>query len=155
MHFPRPPNPQLTICGLTTLSVTVISPNFHLQRSWNWPSTVYGTRTMISEIFVRRLSLFLQRLRLSVPIPMNSTRFPERVTDSLTVTRDPYFWHLQMQYDPEWPPPHSCTWYIAVPSASPNAPSIHTCARFGVKTTFSWSTDFRMWYFHHLKLSLK
>ena len=155
MHFPRPPNPQLTICGLTTLSVTIISPNFHLQRSWNWPSTVYGTRTMISEIFVRRLSLFLQRLRLSVPIPMNSTRFPERVTDSLTVTRDQYFWHLHDPYDLKCAPPHSCKWNIDVLSGSPNNPSIHTCPPCGVKTTFSRSTDLRMWYFHHLELSLK
>ena len=154
MHFPRPPCPQLTIRTLTTLSVTIISPNSHLQRSWNWPSTVYGTRRWSTESFVRSLSLFLKRLRLLPRIHMNSTRFPERVTDSLTVTRDPYFRHLQMQNDPEWAPPRSCKWYVAVPAASPNAPSIHIRPPFGVKMTFSWSTDFRVWYLHHLELSL-
>ena len=120
MHFPRPPCPQLTIRTLTTLSVTIISPNSHLQRSWNWPSTVYGTRRWSTESFVRRLSLFLKRLRLLPRIHMNSTRFPERVTDSLTVTRDRYFWHLHDPCDLKCAPPHSCKWNIDVLSGSPN-----------------------------------
>ena len=155
MHFPRPPCPQLTIRTLTTLSVTIISPNSHLQRSWNWPSTVYGTRRWSTESFVRSLSLFLKRLRLLPRIHMNSTRFPERVTDSLTVTRDRYFWHLHDPCDLKCAPPHSCKWNIDVLSGSPNNPSIHTWPQCGVKTTFSRSTDLRMWYFHHLELSLK
>ena len=98
---------------------------------------------------------FATLIRLLPRIHMNSTRFPERVTDSLTVTRDRYFWHLHDPCDLKCAPPHSCKWNIDVLSGSPNNPSIHTCPPCGVKTTFSRSTDLRMWYFHHLELSLK